>query len=150
MKEYKFKINGNAYKVTIDKVENGVADVSVNGTDYKVELEDNGGVKPMMKPAVSPATYQARPAQPVASVPAAAPSGQASGEEYQLKSPLPGVILDVKVSEGDTVKDGQTVMILEAMKMENNIDALKGGVIKKIIKRTGDSVMEGDVLLTIE
>ena len=60
------------------------------------------------------------------------------------------MILDVKVSEGDTVKDGQTVMILEAMKMENNIDALKGGVIKKIIKRTGDSVMEGDVLLTIE
>lgn len=150
MKEYKFKINGNAYKVTIDKVENGVADVSVNGTDYKVELEDNGSAKPVIKPAVSPATYQAKPVQPVASAPVAVPAAQVSGAEYQLKSPLPGVILDVKVGEGDTVKEGQTVMILEAMKMENNIDALKGGVIKKIIKRTGDSVMEGDVLLTIE
>jgi biotin carboxyl carrier protein len=67
-----------------------------------------------------------------------------------LKSPLPGVILEVKVREGDAVKAGQLLMVLEAMKMENNIDSHKAGVVKSIVKRQGDSVLEGDVLLTIE
>ncbi len=58
-------------------------------------------------------------------------------------------MLELRVKEGDTVKEGQTVMILEAMKMENNIDANKSGVVKSIVKRAGDSVMEGDVLITI-
>ena len=73
----------------------------------------------------------------------------AAGNETQLRSPLPGTVLELRVSEGDQVNEGQTLMILEAMKMENNIDANKSGVIKKIMKRQGDSVMEGDVLFII-
>lgn len=148
MKEYKFKINGNAYKVAVENVENGMATVSVNGTNYTVELEnDMSGPKPVKPVQVAPATYQATPqAAPVqvSQAPAVA------GNEVQLKSPLPGTVLELKVSEGDAVREGQTVMVLEAMKMENNIDAPKSGVVKRIIKRPGDSVMEGDLLLTIE
>lgn len=149
MKEYKFKINGNAYKVAVENIEDGIATVSVNDTEYKVELEGDtsGEPKPVKPVQVSPATYQATPQAAPAKVSAPA---AASGSETTMKSPLPGVILDVKVREGDSVREGQTVMILEAMKMENNIDASKSGVIKRIIKRTGDSVMEGDLLLTIE
>lgn len=145
MKEYKIKVNGNDYKVAIDNVDNGVANVSVNDTNYKVELDANlapKGVKPVH---VAPATYQATPqAAPtkVAPVP--------SGNTTEVKSPLPGVILDVKVREGDAVTSGQTMMILEAMKMENNIDAPTAGVVKSIRKNQGDSVMEGDLLIIIE
>ncbi len=150
MKEYKFKINGNEYEVAVDSVENGVAKVSVNGTKYEVEVQSNTLMKP--KPAkpvqVAPATYSAAPAVTPAKIVQAAPSG--GGSATPLKSPLPGVILDVKVREGETVKEGQLLMILEAMKMENNIDAHKSGVIKRIEKRQGDSVLESDVLLTIE
>lgn len=148
MKEYNFKINGNAYKVAVDNVEDGKATVSVNGTNYTVELEnDMSGPKPVKPVQVAPATYQATPQAAPAKV---APAPAASGSEMQLKSPLPGTVLEVKVNEGDAVKEGQTVMVLEAMKMENNIDANKSGVVKRIIKRAGDSVMEGDLLLTIE
>ena len=71
------------------------------------------------------------------------------GSATPLKSQLPGVIFDIKVREGDVVKAGQTVMILEAMKMENNIEADRDGVIEQIKAQRGDSVLEGDVLLTI-
>lgn len=149
MKEYKFKINGNAYQVAVSKVEDGVASVTVNGTPYNVELEgDIQSPKPVKPVHVSPATYQATPQAAPAKV--EAPVAAASGSATPLKSPLPGVILDVRVKEGDAVKEGQTLMILEAMKMENNVDSNKSGVVKSIMKRTGDSIMEGDVLLTIE
>lgn len=146
MKEYKFKINGNDYKVAVDTVENGIAKVSVNGTNYQVELEQDMAPKAVKPVQVARATYQATPQAAPAKVEQAAPAGNAS----PLKSPLPGVILDVKVREGDSVKEGQTIMILEAMKMENNIDAHKSGVIRTISKRQGDSVLEGDVLIIIE
>ncbi len=148
-KEYKFKINGHEYEVAVGSVEGGVAKVTVNGTQYEVEVQSNTLIKPRpAKPvAVAPATYSATapvsPAKIDQSVPAA-------GSASPLKSPLPGVILEVKVREGDTVKAGQLMMILEAMKMENNIDAHQSGVVKSINKRQGDSVLEGEVLLTIE
>lgn len=147
MKEYKFKINGNDYKVAVDSVENGMAKVSVNGTDYTVELGEDMGTPKAVKPVqVAKATYQATPQaapQKVDPVPVASSA-------TPLKSPLPGVILDVRVREGDSVKEGQLVMVLEAMKMENNIDAHKSGVVKSIPKRQGDSVLEGDTLIIIE
>lgn len=148
MKEYKFKINGNDYKVAIDTVENGVAKVSVNGTNYNVELDEAHGAPKAVKPVqVARATYQATPQAAPTKVEPATP---AATNASPLRSPLPGVILEVRINEGDTVKEGQTVMILEAMKMENNIDAHKAGVIKRIVKRSGDSVLEGDDLLIIE
>jgi glutaconyl-CoA decarboxylase len=67
-----------------------------------------------------------------------------------LKAPLPGTILDISVSEGDTVKIGQQLMVLEAMKMENCIQAEQGGVVEKIFRQKGDSVLESDVILLIK
>ncbi len=147
-KEYKFKINGHEYEVAVGSVESGVAKVTVNGTQYEVEVQSNTLIKP--RPAktahVAPATYSTVAPVTPAKIDQSAPAGGAS----PLKSPLPGVILEVKVREGETVKAGQLMMGLEAMKMENNIDAHKAGVVKSIDKRQGDSVLEGDVLLTIE
>ena len=67
-----------------------------------------------------------------------------------MTCPLPGTVLSVKVAVGDTISQGQTLVVLEAMKMENNIDADRGGVVKQILVQQGATVMEGDTLLVIE
>ena len=144
MKEYKYKINGNVYKVAIGDIEDNIAHVEVNGTPYKVEMEkaQKVVVKPVARPAATAAP--AAPATPVVK-PAAASTGKSG-----VKSPLPGVILDIKVNVGDTVKKGQVIIILEAMKMENNINADKDGKITAINVNKGDSVLEGTDLVIIE
>ena len=144
MKEYKYKINGNVYKVAIGDIEDNIAHVEVNGTPYKVEMEKapKAVVKPVARPAATSAP--AAPATPVVK-PAAASTGKSG-----VKSPLPGVILDIKVNVGDTVKKGQVIIILEAMKMENNINADKDGKITAINVNKGDSVLEGTDLVIIE
>ncbi len=143
MKEYKYKINGNPYTVVIKDVEGGLAHVEVNGTPYKVEMETPPPVAPkkITRPAAAPKTESGAP------VVASAPK---SARKEGVKSPLPGVILDIKVKEGDEVKKGQTVIILEAMKMENNINAHKDGKVTAISVKTGDSVLEGADLVIIE
>jgi biotin carboxyl carrier protein len=148
-KEYKFKINGHEYNVAVNNVEGGVAKVAVNGTNYEVQVQSNSLIKPMpaARPQVAPATYSATAPVSPAKIDQSAPS---AGSASPLRSPLPGVILDVKVREGETVKAGQLLMILEAMKMENNVEAHKAGVVRTINKKQGDSVLEGDTLLTIE
>ena len=144
MKEYKYKINGNVYKVAIGDIEDNIAHVEVNGTPYKVEMEKAPKVvvKPVARTAATSAP--AAPATPVVN-PAAASTGKSG-----VKSPLPGVILDIKVNVGDTVKKGQVIIILEAMKMENNINADKDGKITAINVNKGDSVLEGTDLVIIE
>jgi biotin carboxyl carrier protein len=144
MKEYKYKINGNVYNVTIGDIEDNVAHVEVNGTSYNVEMEKAPKQATTPKPVVRPAAAAAPTAAP-----AAAPR-PAAGGKGGVKSPLPGVILDVKVKVGDTVKRGQTVIILEAMKMENQINADKDGVVKDIPVSKGESVLEGTDLIIIE
>jgi len=142
MKEYKYTINGNEYKVTIGEIEGNIANVEVNGTAYKVEMPETvEAPKPVARPV-------ARPAAPAAS-PASRPAASSTGKSA-VKSPLPGVILDIKVNVGDTVKRGQTVLILEAMKMENNINADKDGKITAINVKAGESVLEGTDLVVIE
>lgn len=146
MKEYTIKINGNDYIVSVKSVENNIAKVTVNGTEYQVEVEGMA-VKAQTPKVSQPAT----PSIPVASQSAgtAKPGDTASAVAGDIKAPLPGVILDVMVREGDAVKPGQRLMVLEAMKMENNIDSDRDGVVRKIVARKGDSVLEGDVLITI-
>ena len=144
MKEYKIKINGNNYNVTIDEVEDNVAKVEVNGTPYNVEFE-----KPISKPKTisvvnKPAAAPAAGAAP-ASKPAAAP---ASTGGATVNSPLPGVVLEIKVKDGDKVSKGQVIMVLEAMKMENAIEAPCEGTIT-IKAQKGDSVLEGAPLAVI-
>ena len=129
MKEYKYKINGTEYKVAVGDIENNVAQVYVNGAPYKVELEQNVATESGEKVITKPAS---------------------TGGAGAVKAPLPGVIIDVTVKVGDTIKNGDTVVILEAMKMENNIHTDRDGVVKSIEVSKGDSVLEGAVLLTIE
>ena len=150
MKNYKFTINGNKYSVEVGDIDNNMVDVEVNGSAYKVELETQiqapAKAKPVVK--VSTATPKASAAAPTANVKNAPAAATASGAT--LKSPLPGVILDVFCKEGDSVKAGQRLFLLEAMKMENNIDAEKDGVVKEVRVHRSDSVMEGDVLVVFE
>ena len=140
MKTYKFKINGNGYEVAINSVEGQTASVTVNGTPYTVELE-NAPAAPVQVAPVQAAPVQAAPA------PAAAPA--ASGAGKAVTSPLPGVIIAVKVNVGDAVKAGQEVAVLEAMKMENSIEATHDGTVTAINVAKGDSVLEGAPIVTI-
>ena len=139
MNSFKYTINGNVYKVIINRLEDTTANVEVNGTPYKVEMN-----KPTKKQVVT----INRPVQ--AATPPVPRPQQANLGTSVLRSPLPGIILEVNVKEGDTVKKGQKVMILEAMKMENVINADRDGVIKGVKVNKGDSVLEGADLLIIE
>lgn len=154
MKEYKYKVNGVDYTVNINSVEGNMANVTVNGVSYNIEME-----KPVAAPKATPAPKAApapaaapkaapapapAPAPKAAPAPAAVPAGGKA-----LKAPLPGVIKDIKVAVGDQVKEGQVVLILEAMKMENEINAECDGTITAISVNKDDSVLEGTVLLTI-
>ena len=145
MKKFKFTINGNQYETEILSVDDNIAEIEVNGTSYKVEVDKEIKtsktpklVRPVAVPSTDAHTSVAKTSSP------ATPKGAGS-----IKSPLPGVILEVYVREGDMVKMGQKLIMLEAMKMENNIEADKPGKVLSILKHKGDSVMEGDVLITI-
>lgn len=142
MKEYKYKINGTVYNVTVGDIENNMAQVEVNGTPYKVEMEQT--VAPV---AVSAPRPSAAPRTVSGEKVIAKPT--TTGGAGAIKAPLPGVVLDIKVNVGDAVNAGDTVVILEAMKMENNINADKSGVVKSISVNKGDSVLEGAELLII-
>ena len=142
MKEYKYKINGNEFSVAINEVCDTAAKVTVNGAEYTVEWEKAVEEKPVVK--VQPATTKTVATPAPAAQPAAAPVGG-----YSIKTPLPGVIIDVKVNVGDTVAKGQTVVILEAMKMENNINADRDGKVVAIQVAKGDTVADGAVLVVL-
>ena len=153
MKKYSLKINGNSYEVKIDDINEAstLAHVTVNGTKYDVEIEGGKAIqapKPQVAAVPQTATsISVTPQTPIATKPAA-PAAAASGTK--VTCPLPGTVLSINVKEGDTVAAGQTVVVLEAMKMENNIDAERGGVVKQVLVSAGATVMEGDVLLVIE
>ena len=152
MKKYSLKINGNPYEVKIEDINESstMARVTVNGVKYDVEIE-GGKASAVKKPQVVAAPeatgLSVTPKTPIATKPAA-PAAAASG--LKVTCPLPGTIIALNVKEGDTVAAGQTLLVLEAMKMENNIDAERGGVVKQVLVQQGATVMEGDVLLVIE
>ena len=146
MKEYKYKINGKLYNVVIGDIEENIAHVEVNGTHYTVEMEKKPKAAPAPKPVVRPAAKPA--AAPAAAAPVAKPA--AGGAKSGVKSPLPGVILYIKVNVGDEVKKAQTLIILEARKMENSINADKDGKIAAINVSKGESVLEGTDLVIID
>ncbi len=149
MKEYKYIINGKEYTVNIENLQGNQANVTVNGKAYDVEIvgREPKKVTPAAKPAAAPATA------PKAAAPAAAPKAPApaaaAGEGTPFKAPLPGTINDIKVAVGQQVNVGDVVLILEAMKMENEITAEKAGTITSITVQKGDSVMEGTTMFTI-
>ena len=153
MKDYSLKINGHNYSVQIDDVNEAstVAHVVVNGVDYEVEVE-GAKASTVSKPQVAPAPKSANSAMitPSSATPSPRIAAAAPSSGYSVKCPLPGTVLSVKVAAGDTIAAGQTLVVLEAMKMENNIDADRGGVVKQVLVQQGATVMEGDVLIVIE
>ena len=155
MKDYSLKINGNQYDISIDNVneESTMANVTVNGVSYEVEIvgeEASKTKKPQVVPAPKSAGLSVTPTSVAASAPKPVNASTPAGPGLQVKSPLPGTILTVNVKEGDHVAPRQTLFVLEAMKMENNIDAERGGVVKSIHVQKGATVMEGDLLIVIE
>lgn len=156
MGKYNFRINGHDYQVDVNSVEGGIADVTVNGTDYKVELAD--AVPDPAQQAVRPAPQTVSTGAPAVTPQATAPAPQAAqiatptaplGKGEVVTAPLPGVILDIKVKVGDAVKAGQTVAVLEAMKMENEIESTASGTVTAVNAGKGDSVLEGAAIITI-
>lgn len=147
MKQYKYTINGTQFDVTIDSINGSQAKVEVNGIPFEVTMHGSSLVEEDL-PTVS-TEGAAAPAAPAAE-PAAAPAAKgAAGSGTPVKAPLPGVVTKVLVQNGQAVKKGETVLVLEAMKMENNINAECDGAITGICVAPGDSVKEGTTLLTI-
>ena len=146
MKEFAFKINGAEYKCAVEEIEAGKTKVTVNGKVYEVETEAPKAAPVAAKPVAAPAPKPAAtPAAPKAEAkPAAAP---AAG--LQVKSPLPGSVIKVLVSEGQAVKKGDTLLTLESMKMENAIMAEADGTVKQIAVTPGQNVMQDDLLIVL-
>ncbi len=142
MKNYKFKINGSTYSVDINNVEGQIIELELNGTPYKVEVDREVKQTQKSRPVINTS-------KPVANAPKVTVNSSSASNAISIKSPLPGTILDVFVNVGDTVKEGQKLLLLEAMKMENEIKADNAGIIKEVKVRKGDIIMEGDVLVTI-
>ncbi len=143
-KEYKYKINGTVYKVGIGDIDHGQVEVLVNGTPYHVELEQKAAVSTVSapKPAAAPRTASGEKV-------IAAPSAKPAGAGKAVVAPLPGTVLDINVTVGQEVKAADTVMVLEAMKMENTIRAGIDGKVLSINVAKGDAVADGATLLTI-
>lgn len=147
MKEYKYTINGMKFMVTVGDVTDNHVDVTVNGTPYYVELEKT---TTKQKSALSSLgkTDMGSAKELITTTPAKVE--RPAGSPKAVKAPLPGTIMSFKVKVGDTVKSGDTVCILEAMKMENDIHSTKSGVIKEILVNVGDAVADGTDLMIIE
>lgn len=140
MKEFKYTINGNKYEVVVGEAVGNNVEVTVNGETYTVEKESNQAKKQQV-------AVKAPAGAPKVAAPASAAAPSAGGDD--VKAPLPGVIKEVCVAVGDKVEAGQTVIVLEAMKMANNIEAEKAGTITAVMVSVGDSVMEDTPLVTI-
>ncbi len=143
MKKFKFSVRGNKYDVELLNMEDNIAEIEVNGTTYQVEI-----LKEVKTPKTPRLVRQS-----------VVPSGDSDRAKTSspsekkgagtIKAPLPGTILEIFVKPGDLVKSGDKLLIMEAMKMENNILANIGGKITDIKIKAGDSVLEGDILLEI-
>ena len=145
MKEYKYTINGTKYEVAIGDIEENLVTVTVNGEEYKVEMEkpaEPEKTKPVLGKVAAPAEGESD---------GSAVADKASvNKNAAIKAPLPGVITEIKVSVGDEVQAGDTVVVLEAMKMANALQAEKAGKVTAICVKVGESVMEDDALVVIE
>ena len=147
MKEFAFKLNGASYQCAVEQLEAGKAKVTVNGKVYEVETE---AAAPAAKPVAKPAPVAPKPAAPAAAPKAEAkPAAAPAAGGVQVKSPLPGSVIKVLVSEGQAVKKGDTLLTLESMKMENAIMAEADGTVKQIAVTPGQNVMQDDLLIVL-
>lgn len=124
--------------------------VSVNGVTYQVQVEEVSGGTAALPTAPAPvAAPQLVPAAPAAAAPAVHKPAAPVAGGHQIKSPMPGTIMSIKVKQGDSVKKGHVLCILEAMKMENEIMAPADGTVAQVVVSKGASVNSGDVLLVL-
>ena len=142
MKEYKYTIDGKEYKVEIGDIVDNVADVTVNGEAFKVEMEPEA--EPEKKKVVL-----GNPTAESSDDSSATPTANVNTANA-VKAPLPGVITTIEVQVGQQVNAGDTVVVLEAMKMANNIEAEKSGTVTAICVKQGENVMEDAPLVVIE
>ncbi len=140
MKKYKFTIRGNEYDVHLKDIEDNIAELDVNGTIYEVRI--HGEVKTSKTPTLVRKPVQQMPGE--GQIKKTAPTGK-----HKVTAPLPGTILKISVSIGDTVVEGQNIIVMEAMKMENQIQTSKGGEVTSIKVNVGDSVLQDDLLIEI-
>lgn len=147
MAKYQYTVEGTDYDVEILEIENNVAKVTVNGAEFEVELKQ--ALRPTTRPIVQVSAPAAAPKAAPAAAPAPAAPAAAPGAGAKVEAPLPGTITDIKVTVGQQVKKGDVVLVLEAMKMQNNIEADCDGQVTSILVKQGDSVMEGAALVTI-
>ena len=138
----KYIINDMEYNVSVNSMTHDRAEVTVNGVTYQVKIEN-----------AAPSASADMPIEEVIKTESGAvqapPAAVTSGSGKPVCSPLPGVILVVKVQVGDKVKSGQVVAILEAMKMENEIQSEFDGVVTSVNVSQGDSILEGAPIVTI-
>ena len=144
MNTYKYTINGTKYEVEVGEIVDNIATVTVNGEEYKVEMEPEAEPEKKKVMVKTGATKESAPAEEAAQT--SGPVNTANA----LKAPLPGVITEIKVSVGDEVNVGDVVLVLEAMKMANNLEAEKAGKVTAILVSQGASVMEDTPLIVIE
>lgn len=151
MKTYRYTIDGAAYDVTINSISGQKAQVEVNGIPFEVEMQGSQLTEDALPNVSAEAVATPATAQPVETpkaTEAPQPAGEA-GSGTPVKAPLPGVVTKICFGKGQAVKKGEPVLVLEAMKMENNITAELDGVVTGICVKPGDSVLEGAVLVTI-
>ncbi len=144
MKTYKFKIYGHEYAAKVIRRDDEEIVINVNGQEYKAYLEPKkSSIKARPTPKLDrPKAVYGEGAKTTS------PPDQVR-EVGCVKAPLPGQVLKITVKEGDTVKAGDTVMLMEAMKMQNTVTATKPGTVDKIMVNEGDSVLEGQDLIKI-
>ena len=150
MNQYKYTINGNKYEVVVGDITDNIATLTVNGEEFKVEMEKQA--EPEKKKAVlgkAPLSSTEGAGTSGADATGTAAVGAVGGAGSALKSPLPGVITDILVEVGQEVQAGDTVVVLEAMKMANNLEAEKSGKVTAVCVKVGQSVMEDEVLVMI-
>jgi glutaconyl-CoA/methylmalonyl-CoA decarboxylase subunit gamma len=147
MKSYSLIINGQKYNTKVKKSAPGMRIVEVNGVDYEVEIEGEKEALESRQKAINSAKEGEKTSIPTIG---GGSKTTASGSVNDIISPIPGLVIDIIVKEGDTISVGDLVMTMEAMKMENEIKSTKEGTVTKIYVNKGDSVLEGQQLMTIE
>lgn len=153
MAKYEYKVKGVDYVVEIQDIEGNIANVTVNGIPFEVEMKQpvkssKQKVKLSEERRVKSEEFNSSSATNASSATTTKPAAAAASGK-PVVAPLPGTINEIKVKVGDKVNTGDTVVVLEAMKMQNNIDAETSGTITSINVNKGDAVMEGDTLVTI-
>jgi len=148
MKKFKFTIEGTSYSVNVKSVEGNQAEIEVNGKNYAVGLEEE--VNPLKTPILVRKEVVTKPGENKITAKTAPmpPSNKPSANG--IKAPLPGSIIRVVAKVGDTVKEGDLLLVMESMKMENNILSEKNGVVKSITVEAGQTVMQDDILIELE